>query len=368
MKKQKYDIAAFIWPSYSGNDPRSLLFWPEGRGEWQTVRDAKPKFPGHVEPRKPLWGYLNEANPDVMEMQINAAVRHGVNVFIYDWYWYDNRPFLEDCLNDGFLGAPNNTDMQFYLMWANHDAGYLWDKRNSHDGKTIIWEGAADRTKFETVCKRITEKYFSKPNYYKIDGKPVFTIYDLQNLIKGLGGIKETKEAFEWFDQYSVKAGYGGVHFQLTLWGGNETTLPDGTKMKDSAIAPLAGFSSITNYQFVHMVNIKRDFGLILEDIKESWEVYSKFGITYFPHVSVGWDNNARFHAYDDYLLSGNTPEKIEEALRAAKDFLNRHPEIPALITINSWNEWTEGSYLQPDSLYGYGYLEAIRKVFKEEA
>ncbi|MDR0494275.1 MAG: glycoside hydrolase family 99-like domain-containing protein, partial [Treponema sp.] len=136
MNKQKYDVAAFIWPSYSGNDPRTLIFWPEGRGEWQTVRDAKPKFPGHVEPRKPLWGFVNEANPDVMEMQINAAVRHGVNVFIYDWYWYDNRPFLEECLNDGFLGAGNNNLMQFYVMWANHDATHLWDKRNSHDLST----------------------------------------------------------------------------------------------------------------------------------------------------------------------------------------------------------------------------------------
>jgi hypothetical protein len=37
------------------------------------------------------------------------------------------------------------------------------------------------------------------------------------------------------------------------------------------------------------------------------------------------------------------------------------------LITINSWNEWTETSYLEPDTKYGYGYLEAIRNVFVEE-
>ena len=37
------------------------------------------------------------------------------------------------------------------------------------------------------------------------------------------------------------------------------------------------------------------------------------------------------------------------------------------LITVNSWNEWTEASYLQPDDLYGYGYLEAIKKVFVDE-
>ena len=40
--------------------------------------------------------------------------------------------------------------------------------------------------------------------------------------------------------------------------------------------------------------------------------------------------------------------------------------EQPPLVTINSWNEWTETSYLQPDDLYGYGYLEAVRSVFKK--
>ncbi|MDR1182555.1 MAG: glycoside hydrolase family 99-like domain-containing protein [Bacteroidales bacterium] len=34
------------------------------------------------------------------------------------------------------------------------------------------------------------------------------------------------------------------------------------------------------------------------------------------------------------------------------------------LITVNSWNEWTETSYLQPCTLFGYGYLEAVRNVF----
>ena len=38
-----------------------------------------------------------------------------------------------------------------------------------------------------------------------------------------------------------------------------------------------------------------------------------------------------------------------------------------SLITINSWNEWTETSYLEPDNVYGYGYLKAVKKVFVEE-
>jgi hypothetical protein len=49
-----------------------------------------------------------------------------------------------------------------------------------------------------------------------------------------------------------------------------------------------------------------------------------------------------------------------------AKSYADSHPHQVPLITINSWNEWTETSYLQPDNLYGYGYLDAVREVFGE--
>lgn len=95
---KNYDIAAYVWPAYTGKEPRSRIFWPEGIGEWQTVKDSQPKDNGYFWDRSPLWGYVDEANPKVMEMQIDAATEHGVNVFIYDWYWYDHRPFWNSVL------------------------------------------------------------------------------------------------------------------------------------------------------------------------------------------------------------------------------------------------------------------------------
>ena len=50
-----------------------------------------------------------------------------------------------------------------------------------------------------------------------------------------------------------------------------------------------------------------------------------------------------------------------------AKAYADAHPNQPPLVTVNSWNEWTETSYLQPDDLYGYGYLEALKRVFQAE-
>ena len=38
-----YDIAAYIWPSYTGKESRSRIFWPDGIGEWQTVKRVHEK-------------------------------------------------------------------------------------------------------------------------------------------------------------------------------------------------------------------------------------------------------------------------------------------------------------------------------------
>ncbi len=364
----KYDIAAYIWPAYTGDEPRTRIFWPDGMGEWQSVKAASAKFSGHTWPRRPLWGYVNEADPYVMQMQIQAALDHNVNVFIYDWYWYDRRPFLENCLNDGFLGAANHDDIRFYLMWANHDAVALWDKRNSNDLETAVWEGKQDRAEFERLAKRLIEKYFRLPNYYTIDGKPVFMIYDIPKFAEGLGGPEGAKDALRWFREEAVRQGLPGLHLQFTMWSDAATNVSgvDGGKGVSAREFGDLGFDSMSHYQFVHFTNIDRSYPDILEDVNAEWaRLDSEYKIPYFPHVSVGWDNNPRFNDFRPGVMRDTTPLNIEQALQAAKAYVDAHPNQPPLVTINSWNEWTETSYLQPDDINGYGYLDAIKRVFE---
>ena len=223
--ERRIDVAAYIWPAYTGDEPRTRIFWEEGIGEWQTVKNALPKENGYDWGRKSLWGYPNEADPEVMEFQIGEALRHGVNVFIYDWYWYDGRPFLENCLDTGFLGAKNNRDMRFYLMWANHDAGYTWDRRNAGRTEATVWRGAVDRKNFEIIGRRWLERYFLLPNYYRVDGRPVVSIYEINNFVTGLGGVREAKDAMAWLDEEAKKAGLPGVHFQFIRWNGKSENI-----------------------------------------------------------------------------------------------------------------------------------------------
>ncbi|MBQ5893307.1 MAG: glycoside hydrolase family 99-like domain-containing protein [Clostridia bacterium] len=374
---QKYDIAAYIWPAYTGTEYRTLPFWPEGIGEWQSVKNSKRKTDSYFWNRKPLWGYQDEADPKVMEMQIEEAVKHGVNVFIYDWYWYDHRPFLEQCLNDGFLKASNRDKMKFYIMWANHTANYTWDIRLSDRARTQkewkLWDGAVSRADFDCVVERIITQYFSQPNYYKIDGKPVFMIYDVDNLIRGLGGMEKTREALEYFRAETVRAGFPGLELQLTGWGeriANASGVDSEHALSTREIVPALGFDSVTNYQFAHLTKMDHDYeSEILPTVAAEWKRMDReYTVPYYPHVSIGWDNNPRFLEYSDYICTGNEPEKVEIALRMAKEYVDTHPNLRApLITVNSWNEWTETSYLLPDDLYGYGYLEAIKRVFVDE-
>lgn len=366
-----YDVAAFVWPAYQPEKRfQDIGVFPDGKGEWEAIYKARSKFPDDHQPRVPLWGYTDESDPAAVAQKIDAAASHGVNVFIYDWYWYDGKPFLENALNDGFLKAPNRDRMRFYLMWANHDHTSYLDP-TAADKSRVYWRGAVDRPTFDIMVDHIIRDYFSQPNYYKIDGRPVFAIYELSTLIDGLGGMEQTKAALDDFARKTRAAGHPGLHLQGILWGAipaNLSAVPgDTTSTQNNTITDL-GIQSLTNYQWVHYVPVQ-DYKKWGDQAVESWEKWSQeFTVPFFPHVSVSWDNNPRFP--QDQLqarVTNANPTDFKAFLEKAKAYADQHPNQPKLITINAWNEWAEGSYLEPDKLNGYQYLETVKSVFPPE-
>ena len=369
--KKKYDVAAYIWPAYTGDEPRTRIFWPDGYGEWQTVRRCKTLYPEHKWPKKPLWGYVNEADPYVMEMEIEAAAAHGVNVFIYDWYWFDNRPFLEQCLNNGYLKARNNDKVKFYLMWANHTATCQWHYETACMRPQVpIWDGAVNRKTFEEkIVKRTIEKYFCHPSYYKIDGKPVYMFFDLENLVRGLGGVQETLDAIQYFRDETVKAGYPGLELHLTVRSRKymERMLDDKTDI--FTFINMVGFDGVTHYNFFDYAEMNHTYVELLDQVKEEWKYLDEnINAPFYPHVSLGWDATPRYeHPARKWLCTENTPENVQKGFELAKEYLDTHERKAPLVVVNSWNEWTEGSYFEPDDVNGYGMLEACKRVFVDQ-
>ena len=368
---ESYDVAAFYWPAYHPAERfKEISVFPDGKGEWEAIYKSKPKFEGEQLPKVPLWGYQDESDPKVMQQKIEAATSHGVNTFIFDWYWYTGKPYLEECLNRGFLKAANNGKMKFYLMWANHDHNSYLDPANPDKNK-VYWYGGVDSLTFAKMIDHVINDYFKKPNYYKIDGMPVFSIYELGTFIKGIGGTEKAREALGIFRKKTIEAGFPGLHLQAIVWGQIPKSLDgvpsDQVKTQNEALLYL-GFNSMTNYQWIHYTNIapQEDYAAWAQKGMAKWAEYdSTFTIPYFPQVSIGWDNNPRFPVKVQHAVVNPTPALFKNALQEAKKYLDRHPKQHRLLTINAWNEWAEGSYLEPDTTFRYGYLEAVREVFR---
>lgn len=352
-----YSVAAYVWPSLHDEERSREVLWPEGIGEWEIIKKGTPRFDGHYQPKVPLWGYEMDDDPKVMEKWIDAATDHGVNVFIFDWYWFDGKPFLESSINNGFLKAPNNEKMKFYLMWANHDVKRnYWNVHKYEKDTTQLWDGAVDMVNFKKIVHRVIQQYFHKPNYFKIDGKPVFSIFSIYNLVEGLDGNDETKKALDYFRLETKKAGFPGLHIQLIALGrpGEETV----------NTINFLGIDSVTKYNWggPH----PEDYIQWAEESisrREEWDL--AIDIPYFPNASIGWDDTPRFphKGKTDIVHYNKSPESFAAYLQKAKEYANSHPEQPKLITIFSWNEWIEGGYLLPDMKYGFQYLEAVKRV-----
>ena len=367
----EFDVAAIVWPAYQ-NEPRwkELGIFDHGNGEWQNVYEATPKFKGHNEPRKPLWGYGRDDDPVEVARQIDAAAAAGVNVFIYDWYWYCGRPFLENALNNGFLKAPNSQRMKFFLMWANHDVNGLWNRNMpvAVKNKKIWLSGVSDKEFREKLVPRFIS-YFKQPNHYMIDGKPVFAIYRFPAFVKDIGGEAVAKGALKYLEAECKKAGFAGIH--LMVFGHLPESVESAGIKDPNGVMDWYGISSTTTYNWLYKMwkeitknylTYEKWFDMSKQFREESFrETKGRF----FPNVSVGWDTNSRYP--DGHVASyvkGSNPEAFKKALIETKDWVIKNNIHPRLITVNSWNEWTEGSYLMPDEEFGYGYLNACAEVF----
>lgn len=363
VEKNEYSVAAYIWPSCHHDERFGDKLWPEGIGEWEVIKKGNPRFDGHYQPRQPLWGYEMDNDPNVVEKWIDVATDHGVNVFVFDWYWYDGGPFLESALNDGFLKAKNNSKMQFYIMWANHDVKHnYWNVHKYKDDSSILWDAKVDWDNFKSIVDRVIKQYFHQPNYFKIDGCPLFSIFSVDKLLESFGGdVNEARKALDYFRAEVKKAGFPDLHIQWTQGGGSVMSA-EAASWFTRRVNDL-GFNSVALY---NMGGTREDYLVHgANSIKIRTHMDSLLNIPFFPCVSIGWDDTPRFpdKGMKNVVHYHNTPETFAALLSKAKKYADSHPEQPKLIMINAWNEWVEGSYLLPDMLNGYGYLEAVKKV-----
>lgn len=373
----RYEIGAYYFPNFH-EDERNNEWHGKGWTEWELVRQATPRFEGHCQPKVPMWGYEDESDPAVMEKKIAAAADSGLTSFVFDWYWYEDGGFLQDCLEKGFLKARNNDRLKFALMWANHDWTDIHPASRSVQKHPILQAaGKVSPKGFYEATEYIIENYFTHPSYWRVDGGLYFSIYVIADIVHSFSDMKRAREAIDDFRERVRARGLGEINLNGVVWG--QQILPGDTMPTDAnVLLRELGFDSVTSYIWIHHDVMSQfpftDYAQIRKKVEKQYREFEKtYCRPYYPNVTMGWDPSPRTVQTDRYdnlgypftpIMSNNTPQEFEKALVSVKEYLDESPLKTKVFLINAWNEWTEGSYLEPDAIHQMGYLNAVRKVF----
>lgn len=319
----KYDVGVYYFPGW------------QTRSQWQPIE----RFPE----RKPVLGWYREGDPEVADWQIKWAVEHGITYFAYDWYWSQGSRSLEHGLHKGYLQSRYKNLLKFCLLWANHNA----PKTHSLDDSVA-------------VARYWITNYFQLPEYYRIDGKPVVIIFSPYNYKSDLGNAG-VNEAFEAMRAECRRAGLPGLYLVACVGNARQVdgenydavsayNWPGLGLSGDDKRAPYAGL--VPAYQEHWSQLLKEDTKPIL-----------------LP-LSGGWDSRP-WHGESAMVRDGRTPDLFREHLLSARRFLETsasNSRILPSVLVEAWNEWGEGSYIEPHREFGFGYLDAIREVFASGA
>ena len=348
------EVIAYYFPAWHPSPYMERLYGKDWT-EFELLKKARPLFPGHQQPKQPLWGHFNESDPVWAEREIDAAADHGIHGWMVDWYWHDGAMFYQEQLENGFLAARNRNRLRFALMWANHDWRAVYPARAPEEAGILL-----PQTHSEQDCLRAVdyciEHYFRQPNYWRLNGALVFGIFDLDHLSRQLGGPELLKRTLGAMRERVARAGLGGLHIQSNnVHGHLESRFRE------------VGVDSATFYHtFGWSYGGRAPGGLspysdgAIHSIRQWARMRGRCQVPFFPDCPVGWDDSPRFGAAA-HMVVERSPDQYEILLRAARQF--EEGQKPRVIFLSSWNEWTEDHTLLPDTVYGYSYLEAVRRA-----
>ncbi|MCP4678929.1 MAG: hypothetical protein GY854_26260 [Deltaproteobacteria bacterium] len=353
-------VCAYYYPGWHPCPVRDAAF-ASNWSEWDLVEKCRPRFTGHEQPNLPLWGRQDESKPHHFAKKIETARSYGIDAFQFAFYWSRGKRLLEGALDRGLIGAPNKNDIEFAVMWANRMPRRVLPVKDpvaqTIDPNRLVHTDPDD---FLAFIKHVARRYFVQENYFRVRGGNYLSIFDTNFFIRQLGEelvVRAIEQAREWLEVN----GFGSLHL--------------------AAIDPidefrkklhLLDFDSATNY-----VLLPEWKGALLQDYLEmadkratEWEKLAQGAhVPYFPSVSPGWDASPRALDYGKEkpkrypwspVVTERSPELFGDHLKQAVRFSRARHEDDALVFISSWNEWSEGHYLEPDEKHGDAWLRAV--------
>lgn len=360
----KPHIIAFYLPQFH-SIPENDVWWGNGFTDWVNVRKAKPIFKGHNQPRIPLNNnYYDLSKPETLRWQASLANEYGIYGMCFYHYWFNGKMLLEKPAE--LLLQNTDIPMRFCFSWANEPWARTWDGKNH---QILMPQSYGDEKDWEQHFRYLLP-FFKDDRYIKENGCPMFLIYKSKSIPCAL-------QMMNLWNKLAKDSGFSGMHFVQTLTRKSNVPQdlpfkaqvefePTRTNMQQPPI--ILNYKRVRRY-FLKAVNhllgtsypLNRPF-IFAKVAKRSIELASSEGT--YGGIFVGWDNTPR-RELTATIVGLPTKQEFKDYLQAK---VNQTQNIykTNYLFINAWNEWAEGTVLEPDEQHKYMYLEAIREVLKQ--
>jgi glycosyltransferase involved in cell wall biosynthesis len=353
--ESKLKFIAFYLPQFHAF-PENDEWWGKGFTEWTNVSKALPNFIGHHQPHLPIhYGFYDLNNPEVMIEQAKLAKNYGIQGFNFYYYWFDGKILMEKPFE--ILLENKEIDIDFCITWANENWSRRWDGAE-HD--ILIAQNHSEQDSINFIENLY--KYFNDERYIRIDNKPVLIIYRSDI-------IPDMKETVALWREKVKEAGFDGIYLICSQTFG--ITSPEEYGF-DAAMEfpPHTAISTVINHK-VDIIN--KNFEGRIYDYKEVVDNacnvvepdYKKFRT-----AMLSWDNTARkqnnSHIFNNFSIS-QYKKWISHLSSTVLDD-DKYADDEKIVFVNAWNEWAEGTHLEPDRKFGYNYLQSTYDVLKAKS
>jgi GT2 family glycosyltransferase/lipopolysaccharide biosynthesis protein len=352
-------VIAFYLPQFHPV-PENDKWWGAGFTEWTNVTRAKPLFRDHRQPRLPSdLGFYDLRLPEVRKAQAKLAGRYGLAAFCYYYYWFNGRRILERPLDEVLVsGEP---DFPFLICWANEPWTRNWDGLNRDILLPQTYEPGWTRRFARDVAPLLRDR-----RYFRLNGKPMLLIYRIGHIPGAGAALRDLRLALS-------EEGVSEIHFAAAWMSFPEDAdLPADPNLlsldsyyefpphwvPSQPLRPLPADLCEEFYGTLHDYN--RTVTAALGKLNEPFEGQRHRG------VMLGWDSTAR-RGPRAVIYHGATPTSFRRWLRGTIAH-ERRQRGERVVFINAWNEWAEGTYLEPDADFGCGWLEAVASAAEVEA
>jgi len=354
-------IIAFYLPQFH-TIPENDEWWGKGFTDWVNVRKARPIFKGHQQPKAPLDNnYYDLSNPANIRWQAEIAKKYHVYGFCFYHYWFNGKLLLEKPAE--LLLNHKDIDMPFCFSWANEPWARTWDGKSHH---ILINQEYGGRQEWEQHFNYLLP-FFQDNRYIKVDGCPMLLIYKSQS-------IPCAQQMMGCWEEMAINAGFNGLHFVETIRSNNmePRELPFRARVEfEPARAQYLQSALKLNYDRMRRRVIKSINTLfhtaIPHNVPDTFSRIAAISLNKlspqgtYGGVFMGWDNTPRKGLAGNVILPP-TKQEFKDYL-SAKWRITHELYKTDYIFVNAWNEWAEGTVLEPEATLKYQYLEAIKEV-----